>query len=137
MRFLFKGLITISLIIIFKIFWNQEIIDQPALQVINLTENNSEKTLTISKGQIFTLTLSNKVAGGYRFDPPKYDTSILRLEKHNEKPPPPNGGLGNPGQDIWQFTALKTGKTVLKITATRPWAGGGAITIFENIVIIK
>ncbi len=107
------------------------------MQVINLTESNSGKTLTLSKSQTFTLTLPNRADGGYKFDKAQYDPSILRLEKHSKKSPPANSALGKPGEDVWQFVALKKGKTSLKITASRPWTKAGIITEFKNEVIVK
>ena len=50
-------------------------------QMIYLTENDSGKKLTISKGDEFTLTLPEKIDGGYRFDKEQYDSTVLRLEK--------------------------------------------------------
>ena len=107
------------------------------LQIINLTEYNSGKRLIISKGQVFTLTLPNRTDGGYRFDKAQYDPSVLRLEKHIKKSAPANSALGKPGEAVWQFVALKKGKTTLKITASRPWTKVGIITEFENEVIVK
>jgi predicted secreted protein len=106
-------------------------------QTINLIETDNGKTLTISKGQEFTLTLPNRVDGGYRFDKEQYDTTILRLQKHIKKPPAANSGLGSPGTGLWQFISIKNGETTLKITASRPWTKSGTITAFENTVIVK
>ncbi len=108
-----------------------------ASQVIALTENSTGKKLTISKGQEFTLTLPNRVDGGYRFDKEQYDTTILRLEKNIEKSPAANSTLGKPGYGVWRFIALKKGKTVLKVTASRPWTKAGVLIIFKNIVVVK
>jgi len=106
-------------------------------QITNLTEKDSAKTLTISKGREFTLTLPTRTDGGYRFDKEQYDNTILRLEKHIEKAPPANSALGSPGELMWQFIALKNGGTSLKITASRPWTKVGAVTEFENTVVVK
>ncbi len=105
-------------------------------QTINITEKDSGKKLTIEQGREFTLTLPNRVDGGYRFDKALYDTTILRLEKHVETPPA-NSALGSPGNGVWQFISLKKGETALKITASRPWTKAGVITEFENTVIVK
>ena len=106
-------------------------------QTVNLTEKDSGKTLTLSKDGEFTLTLRNNTDGGYRMDKEQYDTTILRLEKHIEIPPPANSGLGAPGQVTWQFVAIKNGATKLKITASRPWTKIGINTMFQNTVIVK
>ncbi|MFI5162819.1 MAG: protease inhibitor I42 family protein [Sphingobacteriales bacterium] len=106
-------------------------------QVVNLTAKDSLKTLALVKGREFTLTLPDHTDGGYHFDKPQFDTTILRLEKQSEKPPAPNSALGAPGQVMWQFIAMKTGTTALKITASRPWTKAGVITEFENTVTVK
>lgn len=105
--------------------------------IIKLTADNSGKKLIIVKGQIFILTLPNHIDGGYRFDKPKYNAVILRLFKHSETSPGNNGKPGQPGHDAWQFIAVGKGASNLKITASRPWAGGGTIILFSNIIRVK
>ncbi len=107
------------------------------LQTINLTEKDTRKNLTVSTGQVFIFTLPNRFDGGYRFDREQYDQLILGVQKHTETPPPANSALGKPGEDTWQFIALKKGKTTLKITASRPWKKEGATTVFEDIIEVK
>jgi predicted secreted protein len=107
------------------------------LQAVNLTEKDNGKAVTISKGQEITLTLPNKTDGGYRFDKPECDTTLLHLEKYTERPPDARSALGAAGQGIWQFIALKTGETTLKITVSRPWTKESVITEFETAVTVK
>jgi predicted secreted protein len=128
----------IFLSVAFLMAWGYpKTISYSASQVIALTENNTGKKLAISKGQEFTLTLPNRVDGGYRFDKEQYDTTVLRLEKNVEKSPAANSALGKPGYGVWKFIALKKGKTVLKITASRPWTKAGVLIIFKNTVVVK
>jgi predicted secreted protein len=137
MKPLFKALFIIPLIVFPAINYCQKTMQNHNLQVKHLTESDSGKTLTISKGQIFTLTLPNRVAGGYRFDKAQYDTSVLRLDKYIERLPAANSALGSHGWGTWQFTVLRKATTTLKITASRPWHGGGTITEFSSIVMVK
>jgi predicted secreted protein len=137
MKLLHKVLFVISLVVFFENSYGQKITHHRALPIVKLKESSSGKTLVVSKKQIITVTLFNKVDGGYRFDKPLYDSLALRLEKHTERPPAANSAVGSPGRDFWQFVALKKGKTTLKITATRPWSGGGTITIFSIILMVK
>ena len=102
-----------------------------------LTENDFGKKLTISKGDEFTLTLPEKIDGGYRFDKEQYDSTVLRLEKYIEQPPAAGSRPGAPGTGIWQFLALKNGMTALKVTSSRPWKKTENITSFENTVVVK
>jgi len=106
-------------------------------QAIILTDNDSGKVLSISKGGVFALTLPDHIDGGYRFDKAQYDTLSIRLDNYTQKPPPPNSPPGRSGLAVWQFTTIKSGKSNLKITATRPWNGGGTITLFENTIVVK
>ena len=38
----------------------------------------------------------------------------------NDPPPPP----GTPGQEVWEFEALKKGTATISMTYDRPWEGG-------------
>ena len=133
-----KTLFIISLLIAPIITYCQKTTHYFTVQAVNLTENNSGKKITVSKGRPITLSLPDQVDGGYRFDSVKYDTTVLRLEKHTQRSPDDKSRMGSPGHDIWQFTATKKGRTVLKITASRPWAREATtITIFSNIIVVK
>jgi predicted secreted protein len=105
--------------------------------VKQLTEDDSGKKLYMSNGESFVLTVPDRVDGGFRFNKPSFDTSILKLQDHKEYPPQPNAPPGHSGVGTWQFTALKKGKTVLTITSSRPWAKFDSVTIFQNIVLVK
>ncbi len=106
-------------------------------QNVNLTVADTSKTLTLAKGQVFTLTLSDKVDGGYRTDKAQFDTTILKLQNYVKQPPEANSAPGTPGHDVWQFTALKEGHSELKITASRSFQAGSTITLFSNMVVVK
>ncbi len=105
--------------------------------VITLTASDSGKILTIAKGETFMLTLPGHQGGGYRFDRPQYDSTVIQLQKYTQSPPPGGSSLGRPGTGIWQFAALAGGRTHLRITESRPWTKAGLIIGFENTVIVK
>ncbi len=132
-----KTLLIITLIISPAICYCQKTTHYFAVQTLHLTENNSGKKVTVSKGRPITLTLSDQVDGGFRFDSVKYDSTVLRLEKHTQRSPADKNRMGAPGLDSWQFTAVKKGTTALKITASRPWAREAIITIFSNTIVVK
>ena len=137
MKISYNALVVVFLSIVFATSYFNKTTGEPGAQPVSLNESNSGKTVVIQKQQILTLTLFDKVDGGYRFDRPQYDSTVLQLVKLIENPPAANSAPGQPGQATWQFTTLKTGKTALTVTATRPWANGGSITVFSNIVIVK
>ena len=137
MKPVYKRLFLFSSGIFLLVSCCQKIAHQQNAGIIKLTEDNSGKTLKLSKNQQFLLTLNNKVDGGYRFDKEKYDTLVIRLKKHTENPPAANAGLGHPGQDVWQFTALKKGTTNLNITASRPWNHKASVAVFSIKLVIN
>jgi len=108
--------------------------------VVSITESDTGKTITLAKDQKFTVTLSNPGDGGYSFDDPQYDASLLRLDSHVHNNPASTSSTvqvsGNFGTDVWQFSPLKPGISDLIITATRPWSGGGTVTMLEVSVVI-
>jgi predicted secreted protein len=112
-------------------------LQQPGRQIIKLTDADAGKQLVVKKGQIFMLTLPDHVDGGYRFDTIQYNAAIVTLQKHSENPPQPNSPPGRSGTGTWHFIAVNKGKTTLRVSATRPWKGGGTVTVFENEVVVK
>jgi predicted secreted protein len=131
MKILNRGLVTVLL---FAGIWCINASDQ---QQINLTNDESGKVLTVRKGRIFKLTLPEPVDGGYRFNKMQFDTTILRLQSHNEKGPPGNSPPGSPGKGFWQFIAVKKGTTALNVTVSRPWNPTDTVIVFKNLVIVK
>jgi predicted secreted protein len=92
----------------------------PDSSVIKINALNSGKTITLLNGQKLELTLGNPGDGGYIFNPPQYDSSMLKLNDHvrvisNTQP----NLVGNFGGDTWTFNTLKSGNTSLIITAAR------------------
>ena len=128
---------TLFALLFFGGLWFAKTLQSGNQKIITLTDNDAGKTLTIKKGQLFTLTLPDHVDGGYRFDTIQFNPVIITLQKHMGNPPPPNSPPGRSGTDTWQFIAKEAGQTIIKVTATRPWQGGGTVAIFENKVLVK
>jgi predicted secreted protein len=103
---------------------------------VMLTDDDAGKKLTIASGQKCTLSLNNPGDGGYNLDKPQLDSTIIHLEKY-EHIAPANGLTGDAGKDNWQFTPVRIGITILKITATRPWNNGGTVTMFTDTIVVK
>ena len=112
----------------------------PVPPVVFLTGSNMGKTIELIKSQSLTITLSNPGDGGYTFDDPQYDASLLRLDSHVHNNPMSASATvpvsGNFGTDVWQFSPLKSGTSDLIITATRSWNGGGTVTMFKVSVVV-
>ncbi len=105
--------------------------------IIKFSSDDSGKKRTISKSQRFTLTLPDHVDGGYRFNKPQYNKAVLQLIKHYTVGPGSNNRPGSPGYATWQFIAIKKGASILKITASRPWAKKDIIIVYSGIVLVK
>ena len=104
---------------------------------IFLTDATLGKTITVHIGTTVILKLANQPDGGYIPDSIKYNEVILRLVKHVQMSPAANSRLGQPGKALWEFTALRTGSSLIKVTASRPWNKIDFITIYSSILKIK
>ncbi len=107
---------------------------------LELTSSNTGNTFQITKGQTLKITIASPGDGGYTFDTPRYDSSILQLTNHQHLNPNVYYGsivVGNFGSDYWEFLALNSGSTKLEITATRQWIGGDTATLFSSTIIVN
>jgi predicted secreted protein len=107
----------------------------PDSSVVKINALNSGKTIALLNGQKLELTLGNPGDGGYTFDAPKYDSSILKLNDHIRIAPVKSDRVGDFGSDAWEFSALKSGNAVLTITATR--GHDSPVVIFKGTVTVK
>ncbi|MBS1522575.1 MAG: protease inhibitor I42 family protein [Bacteroidetes bacterium] len=96
---------------------------------------DSGKTVTLINGQTLELTLGNPGDGGYTFNPPQYDSTILKLTDHIRIPPVNSANIGDFGKDTWRFSTLKPGSATLTITATR--GHENPVAMFTDTVVIK
>ena len=129
--FVFAALIVVAGILVYK---NRTEVTHYDTALIDDTSNG--KTETLHTGQQFTVTLPNPGDGGYQFDNPEYDTSLMHLDDHTHLAPESNVPLGNFGTDVWTFSALKAGATDLTITSSRSWNGEKGNT-FKTSLLIK
>ena len=105
---------------------------------LQLTSNDNGKTINVSNGQIIVITLRNPGDGGYQFDTPNYDSSILKLISHTHNTPASTTPIivGNFGTDVFKFQALNSGTSQIKITASRSWESGSGISIFSSTFVV-
>lgn len=97
--------------------------DSSGFPVVALTNDSNLKTASLAVGQKLTVTLELPAAGGYHFDNPEYDTSLIHLDSRS----------GN----IWNFTALREGATDLTITASRSDNAEDKIDLFTTALAIE
>ncbi len=110
-----------------------------------LTDKDTGSILTFSAGQTFSVILRNPGDGGYTFDQPVYDSSVLSLLSHTHTSSTINTDgtvsslrVGDFGTDTWQFQAKSAGSATLKIDATRSWDASSTYTAFSaNITVVS
>jgi len=83
-----------------------------------LTSDDDGITLYLNKGDKLNLELKDYGDGGYAWEITELDEKILSLTERSDSP---SGLLGDFGNDIWVFTAEKTGSTTLELKSSRPW----------------
>jgi len=103
--------------------------------VVKINASNNGKTVNILNGQKLQVSLGNPGDGGYKFDPPKYDSTLLRLNSHINIPPTNKMVVGDFGTDVWEFGALKSGSAALTITARR--GSESPIIEFTGTIAVK
>ncbi len=128
-----------KLLLGFFIFVSFAICSHVYASSLELVSTDSGKSFNVTGGQTIKVTLSNPGDGGASFDAPIYDNTILQLVNNRHINPVINTAnpvVGNFGSDYWEFVAIKSGNTNLKITASQPWSGGGTTTMFSaNITV--
>ncbi len=100
-----------------------------------LTAADSGSTASVTVGQTISLTLGNPGDGGYQFNDPQYNNSVLTLVSHTRQGAVNPNLIGNFGSDTWNFTAKGSGTTTLEVTAHR--GSAETISMFSNQISVK
>jgi predicted secreted protein len=110
---------------------------QTLATTLTLTSKDNGKTFTILKEQMATITLCNPGDGGYQFDTPQYDSSVLQLTSHTNIPiNNPTGYVGGCyGNDVFEFKASNAGSSKLVITASRGTTD--IINMFSATIVVQ
>jgi predicted secreted protein len=131
-------LLLISMVIAFTGFATscKKTQNNPAIPMVEINAQDNGKTITVLPGQALKITLSNPGDGGYVFDAPQYNSSVLTLAEHTHTPSTTNA-VGDAGTDSWKFDVHNLGSTALTITATRSFEKNSPIVIFNGNLVIK
>jgi len=105
--------------------------------VVEITQQSNGHTVDLSQGQTLKITLGNPGDGGYDFDTPQYQSSVLSLKSHTRNLPPANSPIGDFGSDTWEFSTLSQGSSVLTFTATRGSDKSSTVAIFTGTIAVK
>ena len=105
---------------------------------VSADESSSGKQVEIAVGGSLTVTLESNATTGYSWELKEIgDTSILQ-KTDNKYVAPTSGLIGAGGKEVWNFKALKAGKTTLSMEYSQPWAGGQKdAKIFNLTVVVK
>lgn len=103
---------------------------------LQLTNADYGRTIKISKGQSFTVTLNSPSDGLYQFGIADDGTYILSpsARQHINAT---SGAAGDFGKESWTFYTNKTGITNLKITGHKIPIADQAITLFSATIIVE
>jgi len=107
-----------------------------AMQMIQIDARQNGKTIDVSKGEVLKITLGNPGDGGYSFDAPQYNSSVLSITNHT-RILPTSGTIGDAGKDSWELKALASGQSDLTFTASRAANANSAIVIFSGKVTVS
>lgn len=107
-----------------------------------IKNHHISKEVRVAVDDSFTVTLCSNPSTGFEWleSAQISDQTVLEQVDHkfvspeNEPPPPP----GTPGQQVWTFTALKKGTSIIPMEYSQPWEGGvKAEWTFNLTVVVK
>ena len=108
---------------------------------VKLTRKASGKTVSLARGDLLRVTLSENPSTGYswRFAKRPAKTILaLRANHFKQGPQDPNGpSVGVPGTRIFKWRALTAGTTALKIGDYPPGQGRKPASYFRLTVTVK
>ena len=97
--------------------------------------------LEVQIGETFEVKLCSNPTTGFQWSEKAQisEVAVLRQEDHKfigpeSEPSPPSG---TPGQEVWNFKALKEGSSTIFFEYSRPWEGGekGEWTCTVNVIM--
>lgn len=92
-----------------------------SLRAANYTEADSGKTLEVSAGKQFTITLRGNQTTGYVWQMAKGTNSKI-VKKISDVYTSDNTGLvGAGGDHVWTFKAIAAGETIITLNYLRLW----------------
>ena len=104
---------------------------------VSADESSSGKQVEIAINGSLTVTLESNKTTGYSWELKEIsDTSVLQ-KIDNKYEASTSGLIGAGGKEVWNFKALKAGKTTLSMEYSQPWAGGqkGAKTFTLTVTV--
>lgn len=91
----------------------------------SLTHKDAGKEIRVAPGDIIQIELPSLPGAGYSWYIDEPDEQHLQLLSEHARPAGGSGKLGAPAVITWQFKAVKTGRTCIKLDYYRKWEGIG------------
>ncbi len=98
------------------------------------------RQLTVPAGDTFTVTLCSNATTGFQWSESAQisDQTVVQQTGHEFVSPEKTGVVGAPGNEVWNFKALKKGTSTITLDYGRPWEGGEkGVWIFTLTVTVN
>lgn len=105
---------------------------------IDLTAANNGETIDVKPNQMIIIKLDSNITTGFKwalFTEPNANILKLVSSKYNE--PQSSTAAGAGGSETWQFQAVGTGTTTLRLGYARPWESRQPSQEFTATVNVK
>jgi len=100
---------------------------------------NIVRDVELTAGSSITVTLCSNKTTGFSWDENAQitDNQVIQQTSYKWVPPAESGKMGAPGNEVWNFKAMKQGKSTISLAYSRPWQGGekGVNTFKLNITV--
>jgi inhibitor of cysteine peptidase len=94
------------------------------------------KQVEIASGGTLTVTLGSNATTGYSWQLTDISDSSVLEKTNNNYVTPTSTLMGAGGKEVWTFTALKAGRTMLTMEYDQPWTGGQKNAQSFNLTVV-
>jgi len=96
----------------------------------------SNKQVEIAVNGSLTVILDSNATTGYSWELTDISDNSVLEKTANTYEAPTSGLVGASGKEVWDFKALKQGKTTLSMEYSQPWTGGQKDAQSFNLTIV-
>ena len=102
-----------------------------------LTDSDNGRNITLNTGEIITLTLESNPTTGYSWQVMEVENAVLTQDGEADYKSESQNLVGAGGTETFQFKAVGSGKTTLKLGYMRPWESVPPIDTFTIQVTVQ
>ncbi len=106
------------------------------LRLLAVKEGYNDQEYSLNPGQSFAIMLDSNPTTGYTWTA-SYDEALLSLLAKHYRQEGEGKLIGQGGQDIWRFKALKAGTAEIKMVYSRSWENVTPLRTFTCRIIIN